>query len=94
MSDTEYTPSAGNVRSAWEVYHRECGRLTFEEAGPAFDRWLAAVEAAVRADQIEKDAAIAESIKSSHFPMTMGWAAAERVAAAIRAQQNGDSNAE
>lgn len=55
---------------------------------------LRAVEAAVRADQIEKDAAIAESIKSSHFPMTMGWAAAERVAAAIRAQLNGDSHAE
>ena len=59
--------------------------------GEVADAILAAADlfedkATVQAEQIEKDAAIAEGIKGSHYPMTMGWASAERVAAAIRAQ--------
>ncbi|HRN30349.1 MAG TPA: hypothetical protein PK890_11715 [Terrimesophilobacter sp.] len=52
-------------------------------------RLVRAVEAAVRADQIEKDAAIAKS-----EIVRRSYSARSDLAAAIRAQQNGDSNAE
>lgn len=55
---------------------------------------LRAVEAAVRADQIEKDAKIADRIKGNHYAYTMGREAGKSIAVEIRAQLNGDSNAE
>jgi len=50
-----------------------------------FDRWLAAHDAAVRADQIEKDAAIAETNFSEYW-------VSHSVATAIREQLNEGNN--
>lgn len=73
---------------AWEDTN-DPGRL----AEAMVEYWQPAVEAAVRADQIERDAAIAESLAddAEGDPYNAG---AREAAAAIRAQQNGDSNAE
>lgn len=47
--------------------------------------FMVARDARIRAEQREQDAMIAERIKGSHYPYTMGWDSAERVATAIRA---------
>lgn len=46
-----------------------------------------AVVQAIRDKAFEEAAQIADKIKGSHYPQTMGWASADRVAAAIRSQQ-------
>ena len=55
-------------------------------------RWLADHDALVRADEREKCAQIAERIKGSHYPYSMGWDSAERIAAAIRSQTTEENN--
>jgi hypothetical protein len=60
--------------------------------GADFDVWLRAVEAAVRAEQIEKDAALAVTWAPSDWD---GWLASETphwVANAIRAQLEGTTD--
>jgi hypothetical protein len=79
-----YTPSTHEVR---EVYAR--GLAT---RWSMFDRWLTAHDVLVRADEREKCAQIAERIKGSHYPYSMGWDSAERIAAAIRSQTTQEGN--
>jgi hypothetical protein len=62
MSDSGYTPSTSLIR---EAYVSGAAFLSDEmvtpEMGARFDRWLAALTAQVRAEQIETDAQIAEA---------------------------------
>ena len=71
----EYTPDDDEIRQMANSHDGV--------PNDVFDRWLtahdAAVEAAVRADQIEKDAQIAKLTYN-------GWSKKNPVAAAIRAQ--------
>ena len=52
---SEYTPTTEDVRNAWVGYRLDVANSLV--IATEFDRWLAAHDAAVRADQIEKDAA-------------------------------------
>lgn len=65
-------------------YLRECA-----DDFPSLD--TSAVVQAIRDRALEEAAQIADEIKGSHYPQTMGWASAERVAAAIRLQITGSA---
>lgn len=71
MSDTEYMPTINEVRADYvrdhtHAYDEYQGTLTLtamqEFYGDQFDRTLAQHEAAIRRDQILKDAQIVESL--------------------------------
>lgn len=60
MSD--YTPKTEMVKTRYAIGH---GGLSDDEEdvrAEAFDRWLAQHEAAIRRDQIEKDAQVIEAV--------------------------------
>lgn len=97
LSDKQLrTPKPSTVRAGWAKGHPFPLTTEVEERYAEFDRMIAAVEAAVRADQIERDAAIAESLYFGPAPLFSQAAAhawgAKQAGKAIRAQQNGDNN--
>ena len=93
MPSEPYTPTTEAIRGII-VWRSTRARDALD--GAAFDRWLAAHDALVRADEREKqkakDAEIAKSIKGSHYPYSMGWDSAERIEAAIRSQTTQEDN--
>ena len=103
MPSETYTPTTEDVKAAladWMWAQRTWRPELGQPDDAEIDRWLtahdAAVEAAVRADQIKKDAAIAENFRKVYDPefgLVMGdwdgWVAEEVpgwIAPAIRAQ--------
>lgn len=56
MSD--YTPTTGEVRDMWSWMREDNSDLPMSEGVAEFDRWLAAHDAAVRADEREKAAQV------------------------------------
>jgi len=88
---SEYTPETGRIRDAWRHDRdRYTGVPRPRVHNAEFDRWLTAHDAGVRADQIEKDAAIAEKTADEspyHFQDHSG-----EIVAAIRAQLTTEGN--
>lgn len=68
MSDNEYTPSTEDVENGYahdpEVEYRDPVNYGYAVAGNrrAFRRWLAALDAAIRKDQAERDIAIVNQL--------------------------------
>ena len=87
MPSEPYTPTVDQVRFAWWLAPDNPDDNE-GESDLSFDRMIAEV----RADEREKCAQIAERIKGSHYPYSMGWDSAERIAAAIRSQTTQEGN--
>jgi len=83
----EYTPTTAEVRECWSEAYQVGDREG------AFNRWLAAHDAGIRADQIEKDAGICQRIQDDpEFPKSGQGVVAAKVV--IRAQPNEGKNDE
>lgn len=90
-----YTPTKYEVLEAWVAHtsHDQPTAYDLVEAGESFNRWLAQHEAAIRRDQIEKDAQIAESLDFGpdgpplHQASRHRWGA-KKAAERIRARLN------